>query len=450
MNIFKNYAKRSFIKAQNALELRQKNLAHSYAQHAVQLDPQLIDAWLILAATSEVHQSITFIQRALELDPSNQKALTGLKWTEKKLEKTHSISNQNEGNSTISQFSNEWLLFEANKLDADISHSDLIVGKNFHWRYRSFFSRWQFPFALMCTLLIILVAVFAPWLSPLDGKNESKYFKTVCDKFRCIPEPPQVDFILGTIKEFDVFHTLVWGSRQALNFGLITALSTTVIGTILGAIAAYTGGWLDRLVMRVCDAFLAFPVIAAVAMFTQVIATLTISSPGISLSTQIETIPENLNFFQSLLLNSDPIKIALILFSWMPYARIIHTQVLIIKKTEYVDAARAVGARQNRIIFSHILPNTLSPAVVMSTRDIGRMVVIQASFTFIGVGNSSSWATLLNIGKDWIIGPGGNILMRWWIYLPITAAIVFFGITWNLLGDEINLWLNPRNSSANL
>jgi ABC-type dipeptide/oligopeptide/nickel transport system permease subunit len=74
------------------------------------------------------------------------------------------------------------------------------------------------------------------------------------------------------------------------------------------------------------------------------------------------------------------------------------------------------------------------------------MVVLQASFTFIGIGSSSSWSTLLNIGKDWIIGPGGNLITRWWIYLPITLAILFFGISWSMLGDEINHTLNPRNT----
>ena len=116
-----------------------------------------------------------------------------------------------------------------------------------------------------------------------------------------------------------------------------------------------------------------------------------------------------------------------------------------VKQTEYVEAAKAVGARHIRIIWKHILPNSISPAIVMGTRDIGRMVVIQASLTFIGIGSSSAWATLLNTGKDWIIGPGGNLFTRWWIYLPITLAVVIFGVSWSLLGDEINHWMNPKN-----
>ena len=152
------------------------------------------------------------------------------------------------------------------------------------------------------------------------------------------------------------------------------------------------------------------------------------------------------NFFQNLFLNADPIFIALILFSWMGYTRIIHSQVLQIKKEEYIKAARACGARNLRIIFKHILPNSITPAIVMATRDIGRMVVIQSSLTFIGIGGSSAWATLLNLGKNWIIGPGGNLLNRWWIFLPITLALVFFGVTWGFVGDELNHWMNPRNA----
>jgi len=168
-----------------------------------------------------------------------------------------------------------------------------------------------------------------------------------------------------------------------------------------------------------------------------------LSASNTNLADPTEAIP---NLFQTIIMKSDPILIALILFSWMGYTRIIHSQVLQIKKEEYVKAANVCGARNFRIIFKHILPNSVTPAIIMATRDIGRMVVIQSSLTFIGVGGSSAWATLLNLGKDWIIGPGGNLLTRWWIYLPITLALVFFGVTWGFFGDELNHWMNPKNA----
>ncbi len=313
-----------------------------------------------------------------------------------------------------------------------------------HWRQRAS-ARWQSVFSMCCVLVIVLTAIAAPLLAPVDERAPSPYFRIACEKLRCVPEAPSHDYLLGTVKKYDVLHTLIWGVRQALVFGLSAAVLTALLGIVLGAGGAYYGGWLDSLIMRVSDGFLAFPIIAAVAVLSQVVAYLTPESWALSLA-QTEAIPQELNFLQSLIINSDPVWLALILFSWMPYTRVMHAQVLQAKKTEYVDAARLLGARKGRIIFRHILPNSISPAIVMRTRDIGRMVVLQASLTFIGVSDSSPWASLLTLGKDWIIGPGGNLFTRWWIYLPITLAIVFFGVSWNFLGDEVNIWLNPRNA----
>ena len=212
--------------------------------------------------------------------------------------------------------------------------------------------------------------------------------------------------------------------------------------------------------MRICDAFFAFPIVAGVALFAQASILLTISTqnqrsvlmiaadqdPNFFKNIAMATADKVPNLFQNIILNADPILIALILFSWMGYTRIIHSQVLQIKKEDYIKAARACGARNFRIMFKHILPNSINPAIIMATRDIGRMVVIQSSLTFIGVGGSSAWATLLNLGKNWIIGPGGNLLTRWWIFLPITMALVFFGVTWGFVGDELNHWMNPKNA----
>jgi ABC-type dipeptide/oligopeptide/nickel transport system permease subunit len=128
------------------------------------------------------------------------------------------------------------------------------------------------------------------------------------------------------------------------------------------------------MIMRTCDALLAFPVIAAVALFVQVIAQLTPTSYGLTVA-QFDIIPEKLNFFQSLLMKSDPVFLAFVLFSWMPYSRIMHAQVLRIKNSEYVNAARVLGAKKHRLIFRHVLPNSVAPCIVTAARDVGRMVV---------------------------------------------------------------------------
>lgn len=136
--------------------------------------------------------------------------------------------------------------------------------------------------------------------------------------------------------------------------------------------------------------------------------------------------------------------IAFILFTWMPYARITNAVVKTIKQTEFVEAARTSGAKHARIIFRHLIPNSISPAIVLAARDVGSTVLLQTTFTFIGMGGSSPWGTLLVKGRDWILNPGG-IFTYWWAFLPATLALVLFGIGWNLLGDGLNDALNPRD-----
>jgi len=194
--------------------------------------------------------------------------------------------------------------------------------------------------------------------------------------------------------------------------------------------------------MRITDAFLSFPTIAAVALFSQIQSFLSPEIYGSYMN--ISDIVVELSILQKLILHLNPTFIALVFFSWMPYARIIHTQILQVKQMQYIEAARAVGVKPLRMIFHHLLPNALTPAIVYTARDIGRMVVIQAAFTYIGMGGNSTWGVILQMGNKWIIGPGGSVLNHWWVILPITVAIVLFGIGWNLLGDELNVWMNPR------
>ena len=140
----------------------------------------------------------------------------------------------------------------------------------------------------------------------------------------------------------------------------------------------------------------------------------------------------------------NPVWLALVLFSWMPTARLVNSLVMTVRNVDYVIAARATGVRWLRILVRHILPNTIAPIIVLTTANIGGMVLIQATLTFIGMGGESAWGGILAQGRHWIIGSGGNPLMYWWVFVPITLALVVFGIAWNLLGDGLNDWLNPR------
>jgi peptide/nickel transport system permease protein len=144
--------------------------------------------------------------------------------------------------------------------------------------------------------------------------------------------------------------------------------------------------------------------------------------------------------------------LAFILFCWMPYARIINANVTKLWQADFVIAARVLGASDWRIILRHLLPNAIAPAIVLLTRDIGALVVLEAAFAFIGVSGSiqsaamPEWSRILLLSRSWIIGIGGNPLVYWWTYLPVTLALIILGTGWNALGDGLNTILNPREA----
>jgi peptide/nickel transport system permease protein len=242
--------------------------------------------------------------------------------------------------------------------------------------------------------------------------------------------------------QLDIYHTLVWGARSALRFGLLVTFLTATIGVTVGAVSGYAGGLINGLLMRITDAFLAFPVIAVVWLFHHVLFTPVIIALNFWNTGGIDLSP-----LQDLLLNRlhlDPIMLALIFFSWMPYARITNTLISQLKQAEYVVAAQAMGASGPGIIWRHLLPNAIAPAIVLAARDVGGLVILESAFTFIGLGGTVAWGVALVAGRDYIIGLGGNPFAYWWSFLPLSLALTLFGIGWNLLGDGLNTMLNPQ------
>lgn len=319
---------------------------------------------------------------------------------------------------------------------------------------KRFFSRWQNFVALILLECFLFVAIAAPVLSPNDPENPGP-FKVVGSVFETLPKAPSELAPLGTLPDqTSVYHALVWGTRSAFTFGLTVALISGFIGVLIGAISAYSGGFLNNFLMRITDAFLAFPIIAAVVFIQQIISII-LTNAGVNyfrgsfgdfifIQPSINELPKDIAPWIILLKRIDPAMIAFILLSWVPFARVTNTVVMRVKKTDFVEAARAAGAGKFKIIFKHLIPNSIAPAIVLAARDVGGMVVLQATFSFVGLGEGSPWGTILVTGRNWIYSPGG-IVNYWWVFLPATLAIVLFGITWNLLGDGLNDALNPRS-----
>lgn len=319
---------------------------------------------------------------------------------------------------------------------------------------RRYFVRWQNILALLLLAIYAGIALAAPVLAPPEDGSGDTPFQRVTDVKDYKPQPPSSKAWLGTVAtsvrnvHLDVFYTLVWGARSALKFGLTAALGASLLGMFIGGLGAFFSGWLQSLILRITDAFLAFPLIVGVALFNQLYliaerlsSVQVIVVDGVSHATG-DPLPLQVFFAQI-----NPVWLALVLFSWMPTARLVNSLVMTVRQTEYVIAAQATGVRWLRILLRHILPNTIAPVIVLATANIGGMVLVQATLTFIGMGGESAWGQILAQGRHWIIGTGGNPLTYWWVFVPITLALILFGIAWNLLGDGLNDWLNPRRTN---
>jgi peptide/nickel transport system permease protein len=313
-----------------------------------------------------------------------------------------------------------------------------------------FFSHWQNWVGVFLLLVYAVLAVAAPVLSPQDLKNPGSFLVKGRVNERQ-PQPPSATNPLGTLPgQVDVFHTIVWGAGDALTFSFTVVFFTALFGVIYGAVAGYLGGWINGFLMRIADAFLAFPVIAGVVFFQQLVNMTIATQGGYYLQGELfgmEDYAGKPTFLQTLFNLVDPLMLSLILFSWMPYSRMINAIIITLKNTEFIQAARALGASPFRVIFRHLIPNSISPAIVLVARDIGNVVLFQATLTFIHIGGNSPWGELLYMGRNWVIGPNGNLFKHWWVFVPATLAVLLFGIAWNLIGDGLTEAFEPSTAA---
>lgn len=267
---------------------------------------------------------------------------------------------------------------------------------------------------LALVAVYVLVALAAPVIAPPEegARNADEPYKMKIS-FRNELKPPSEEHWFGTGKlGVDLFYGVVWGARISVIMGLAITAAGAVIGTILGGMAGYFGGKIDELIMRTTDIFLAMPILILAMAVTTALG--------------------------SGLFN---IGLALIVVWWPSYTRLVRGVVLSIRENQYVEAARAVGASDWRIITRHILPNSMSPIMVQATLDIGTVVLLSAALSFIGFGpggtNFAEWGNLVSQGQEYMQS-------AWW---PVTIpgiAIFGFVLGFNLLGDGLRDLLDPR------
>ncbi len=225
--------------------------------------------------------------------------------------------------------------------------------------------------------------------------------------------------LMGTASgQWDIYYGVVWGTRTAFKVGLIITLSVATLGIFLGSISAYYGGAVDMVIMRITDVFMSFPFLLAALTLSAILAPV---------------------MGKSLI----PPSIALIMFGWMGYARLIRSDILSVKEREYVLAAKVLGATDRRILLKHILPNAIYPTMVVASMDMGSYVLSFAALSFLGVGAEvgyADWGQLISFARDWITDLG----QYWFIVVYPGMALVLFVLAWNLVGDALRDILDPR------
>jgi peptide/nickel transport system permease protein len=271
---------------------------------------------------------------------------------------------------------------------------------------------------IIILLIFVVIAVFAPLIAPTPEGQRDPY-QIPHEGYSPIPQPPSAEHYFGTTEgQYDIFYGVVWGARSAFKVGLAVIGMVLVIGIILGSLAGYFGGIVDEIIMRVTDVFLAFPAL--------ILAMALVAALGPSLRSVL---------------------IAITVVSWPSYARLIRGDILAIREEDYVEAARGVGASHFRIIVRHILPNSIYPALIVASLDIGAVVLYAAALSFLGLGvpeGYADWGQMIQFARNWIVGPPGNPLAYWYTVTIPGLFILFFVLGWNLLGDAFRDILDPR------
>jgi peptide/nickel transport system permease protein len=301
---------------------------------------------------------------------------------------------------------------------------------------RKLFSNATSLIGIILLIIFVTIAIFAPVIAPPLSEDHYIIPRMSWD---INPQPPGspmsedirdiYDYMGAKIKYdraicgtaeggYDIFYGLIWGTRTAFKIGLITVSVSMLIGLFIGSISAYFGKWLDEILMRITDIFLSFPFLVAAMVLT------TVLGRGL-----------------------DKVMIALIVFGWMGYARVIRGSILSAKEETYVMAARALGVKDNKIIWKHLLPNTIFPVLVEASMSIGSMVVTASALSFLGVGapvGYADWGQMVSFARNWIIGSPGHAGQYWYAVLYPGIFIVLFVLAWNLIGDTLRDILDPR------
>ena len=252
-------------------------------------------------------------------------------------------------------------------------------------------------------LIIILLAVFAPLIAPYGEAQQD-----VINRL----QGPSLKHLFGTDElGRDVFSRILYGSRVSLIVGILPSLIALVIGVVMGLLAGYFGGAVDALIMRLADIMLSIPslLLAMVIMYTLGASTI--------------------NLF-----------IALSMINWASIARVVRSQTLSLKESEYVEAARSIGVSSGKIMFRHIFPNCIPSLIVLFTLEVPSSILSESSLSFLGIGvqpPAASWGLMVNQAKQFLF-------TQPWLSLAPCISIMVVVLAFNFLGDGLRDVLDPH------
>ncbi len=277
--------------------------------------------------------------------------------------------------------------------------------------------------AALVTVLMILSAVFAPWVAPYDPFDLSQLDIMASLKPPAWLEGGDWAYLLGTDDQGrDILSTILYGARISLLVGFLSVILAMLIGVTVGLISGYVGGTTDAVLMRIADIQLTFPAILIALLVDGVVR-------GI--------LPGETHERVALVV----LIVAIALSSWVQYARTVRSSVLVERTKEYVQAAQVIGLPAPLILVRHILPNVLGPVLVIATIQLALAIIIEATLSFLGVGvppTSPSLGTLIRIGNDYLFSG------EWWITIFPGLALIILVLAVNLLGDWLRDALNPK------
>ncbi len=277
------------------------------------------------------------------------------------------------------------------------------------------------PMSLLGFVIIgsfLVVAVLAPVLAPPEAGSRDAY---IIPQTGYSPDPvrPSKEHRFGTTEQqYDLYYGMVWGTRTAFKVALKVVGFSVIIGVLLGGAAGFYGGWVDEIIMRFTDVVLAFPDL--------VLAVVIVAIMGPSL---------------------EHVMYSVMAVSWPSYARLMRGDVMSVKERDFVAAARALGASDARILFRHIIPNSIYPVLVVASLSTGSVVITAAALSFLGLGapvGYADWGQLISLSRNWILGSAGNPFEYWHTVFIPGISIFLFVLGWNLMGDAVRDILDPR------